>query len=313
MSNVSLNNFPRLTTDFNQQGAELPKAVDHKAADISANSARTLLKNSTAVPAQGNVALNKDAFEKLVEMFEYVLRAMRSMLFGPKALPTVVPDAAPLPRPEKSGDCAVKNKLGGSTDAPNAVPGDKAGNTPAVPRPGFSVPSEFQTLLSKDPLTNNRSSADVNVTVQVKNCYCPHADTPKADVTRPDAPKPDAPKPDAPKPDAPKPVVPMPDVPKPDAPKPVVPKSDASKPDAPRPDAPMPVVPMPVVPKSDAPKPDAPTPDAPKPDAPTPDVPTPDVTAPGPAEDDGSEVSTHDRRRAYDNHWRFNPGRRVNR
>lgn len=69
MSNLSVNNFPRLTNDFNQQNADLPKSVDKSAGEIRANTPGTVLKNNPAVVTDGAVTFNKDALEKLFELF----------------------------------------------------------------------------------------------------------------------------------------------------------------------------------------------------------------------------------------------------
>ncbi|AMW84680.1 hypothetical protein AK972_3880 [Pseudomonas yamanorum] len=350
MSHFSVNNFSRLNNDFNQPSTELPGSVDKSAGEKPAPAAGTLLKNNPAVGSDGTVTLNKDALEKLFEMFEYAFKAIRNMLSGQGGMPRLIPDAGPQPKPEREDDAQVKDKAGSHATVLNTAFKDKAGtqpevlktvlkdkagtnpevstqkdtpaNNPAVPNSTLTVTPKPQTLtefrlreptLPKDVQVNNRSNSDVNVTVQVMNCHCPHPDVPnpRAPVpTKPNAPtvlvspNPDAPvspKPDAPvspKPDAP--VSPKPDAPvspKPDAP--VSPKPDA--PVSPNPDAPVPPTPGALVP----PSPDAPI-------LPTPDTPTSDVTAPGPAKDDFL-LETTGRRRVYDNDWRSHPGRRMSR
>jgi len=409
MSHFSVNNFSRLNNDFNQQSTELPGSVDKSAGEKPAPAAGTLLKNNPAVGSDGTVTLNKDALEKLFEMFEYAFKAIRNMLSGQGGMPRLIPDADPQPKPEREGDAQLKDKAGSHATVLNTVLKDKAGtqpkvlnttlkdkagtqpevlnttlkdkagtqpevlktilkdkagtqpevlktvlkdkagtqpevlntalkdktetqsevlktvlkdkagtnpevstqkdtpaNNPAVPNSTLTVTPKPQTLtefrlreptLPKDVQVNNRSNSDVNVTVQVMNCHCPH----------PDVPNPRAPVP--PKPNAPTVLVsPNPDVPvspKPDAP--ISPKPGA--PVSPKPDAPVPPKPgAPVSPNPGAPVP--PNPDAPI--LPKPGTPTPDITAPGPAEDD-FVLETTGRRWAYDNDWRSNPDRRVNR
>jgi hypothetical protein len=325
MSHFSVNNFSRLNNDFNQQSTELPGSVDKNAGEKPAPTAGTLLKNNPAVGSDGTVTLNKDALEKLFEMFEYAFKTIRNMLSGQGAMPRLIPDAGPQPKPEREGDALVKDKTGSQATVLNTALKDKAGtqsevlktvlkdmagtqaevlktvlkdkagtnpevstqkdtpaNNPAVPNSTLTVTPKPQTLtefrfreptLHKDVQVNNRSNSDVNVTVQVMNCHCPHPDVPNTRAPVP------------PKPNAPTVLV----SPKPDAPV------------SPNPDAPI------------SPNPDAPTP--PNPDAPIlpkPGTPTPDITAPGPAEDD-FVLETTGRRRAYDNDWRSNPDRRVNR
>ncbi|WP_431037544.1 adhesin [Pseudomonas yamanorum] len=340
MSHFSVNNFSRLNNDFNQQSTELPASVDKIAGEKPAPAAGTLLKNNPAVGSDGTVTLNKDALEKLFEMFEYAFKAIRNMLSGQGGMPRLIPDAGPQPKPEREGDAQLKDKAGSHATVLNTALKDKAGtqpevlntalkdkagtqpevlnttlkdkagtqpevlktvlkdkagtnpevstqkdtpaNNPAVPNSTLTVTPKPQTLtefrlrepaLPKDVQVNDRSNSDVNVTVQVMNCHCPH----------PDVPNPRAPVP--PKPNAPTVLV----SPKPDAPV------------SPKPDAPVPPTPGALVP----PSPDAPI-------LPTPDTPTSDVTAPGPAKDDFL-LETTGRRRVYDNDWRSHPGRRMSR
>jgi hypothetical protein len=370
MSHFSVNNFSRLNNDFNQQSTELPASVDKIAGEKPAPAAGTLLKNNPAVGSDGTVTLNKDALEKLFEMFEYAFKAIRNMLSGQGGMPRLIPDAGPQPKPEREGDAQLKDKAGSHATVLNTALKDKAGtqpevlntalkdkagtqpevlnttlkdkagtqpevlktvlkdkagtqpevlntalkdkagtqpevlktvlkdkagtnpevstqkdtpaNNPAVPNSTLTVTPKPQTLtefrlreptLPKDVQVNNRSNSDVNVTVQVMNCHCPH----------PDVPNPRAPVP--PKPNAPTVLV----SPNPDAPV------------SPKPDAPVPPTPGALVP----PSPDAPI-------LPTPDTPTSDVTAPGPAKDDFL-LETTGRRRVYDNDWRSHPGRRMSR
>ncbi|MGY2220769.1 adhesin, partial [Pseudomonas sp. SDO558_S425] len=264
MSNLSVNNFPRLTNDFNQQNADLPKSVDKSAGEIRANTPGTVLKNNPAVVTDGTVTFNKDALEKLFELFEYAFKAIRNMLSGQGGMPKLVPDAGPLPKPEKSSDTPVKDKADSKSNVPDTAAKDKAGtdsqvpntvakdkaetnspvlntalkdksgtnpevsvqkdkpaNNPAFPSSEVKVtpkplpdPRRPDPASGKDVQPNSRSSSDVNVTVQVMNCHCPHPDATKPVPPKPDAPVP--PKPDAPVP--PKPDVPVP--PKPDAPVP---------------------------------------------------------------------------------------------
>lgn len=342
MSNLSVNNFSRLSNDFNQQNAERPTSVDKSTGETPAKTASALLKNNPAVATEGTVTFNKDTLEKLFEMFEYAFKAIRNMLSGQGGMPKLIPDAGPRPQPEKGGDALVKDKPASNPTVLNTVLKDKAGGNPGVlntalkdraetnpevptialkdradknpavpssvlnvaPRPQAPLePRRPDPTLSRDVQPNNRSSSDVNVTVQVMNCHCPHPDESTPVAPKPVAPQPNVLKPDLPKPDASKPDAPRPDAPKPDVLKPNAPKADAPKPDAPKPDASKP----------DAPKPDAPEPDVPKPDAPKPDTPSPDVTAPGPSEVDYSQLSTSGRRRAFDNDGRGNSGRRINR
>ena len=387
MSNLSVNNFPRLTNDFNQQNADLPKSVDKSAGEIRANTPGTVLKNNPAVGTDGTVTFNKDALEKLFELFEYAFKAIRNMLSGQGGMPKLVPDAGPLPKHEKSSDTPVKDKADSKSNVPDTAAKDKAGtdsqvpntvakdkaetnsqvlntalkdkaetnsqvlntalknksgtnpdgsvqrdkpaNNPAVPSSEVKVtpkplpePRRPDHAPGKDVQPNSRSSSDVNVTVQVMNCHCPHPDATKPVPPKPDVPLPIPAVPVPPNPDAPvpaKPAVPVP--PKPDAPVPakpavpVPPKPDAplpAKPDVPvpaKPDAPVPAKPdAPLPPKPDAPLP--PKPDAPVP--PKPDAPKPDITSPGPSED-VLEFEASGRRRAFDSDWRFNPGRRISR
>ncbi|WP_226478389.1 adhesin [Pseudomonas sp. MWU16-30323] len=288
MSNLSVNNFPRLNNDLNQQNADLSKSVDKSAGEIRATTPGTILKNNPAGLTDGTVTFNKDALEKLFEMFEYAFKAIRNMLFGQGGMPELVPDAGLLPKPEKSSDPLVKNKADSNSNVPNTAAKDKSGthpevsvqkdkpaNNPAVPHSEVKeTPKPLPEHRRPDPASgkdvqpNSRSSSDVNVTVRVMSCHCPH----------PDATKPVPPTPDVP--------MPVPDVPAP-------PKFDA-------PMAPKPGVSLP------------PKPDAPKPAAPKPDKPEPDITSPGPSED-YFEFESSSGRRTFDSDWRFNPGRRISR
>ncbi|ONH51523.1 hypothetical protein SAMN04490182_3404 [Pseudomonas cedrina] len=242
MSNVSTQQFVPMNTNYaplNQPSVQVTKPLE---ASASTDRVNQFLKDSSSTPKEHNGTVNKESLEKLFAMFEFAVKAMRSMLAGmgvlPKlpgeldaqpqanpgldakvvAQPNVKPGVEPQtdartqvkpgPDPKVIADTRVKPGIEPQTDAGTQV---KPGPDPKVvaytdvkPKVESQTDSKPQvkqgpevkvtpdgrahvTLtpeakLSTNPATtsltdrarNDKLPADINVTVQVQSCHCPH-------------------------------------------------------------------------------------------------------------------------------------------
>ena len=349
MSNVSAKQFMPTNTHYpqlNQTSVHADKSLE---LSPSMDSMNKFLKDSSPTPKENNVPMNKESLEKLFAMFEFAVKAMRSMLAGMGVLPRLPSDldAQPPVKPGTDGknvpDMKAEHKVAPGVDTKRTVlPGTDAKNVPDVkvehkvapgadtkktvlpgtdaktvvdakaqdkvapeadtkarvkPDPEVKVMPDGRTQVSirpdgkldtqqaKPPLTpvdyKNKLSSDINVTVQVQNCHCPHTDekvAPQPPVT-PRLDKQPSPQP------------------------PVMPKPDG-QPSPQPPVIPTHVNPKPVTPIHVNPKPDTPAPVNPKPNTP----PNTDLTSPAP--DDLIDDCSSQSHKRFDNHRVNKPGLR---
>ena len=389
MSNVSAKQFMPTNTHYpqlNQTSVHADKSLE---LSPSMDSMNKFLKDSSPTPKENNVPMNKESLEKLFAMFEFAVKAMRSMLAGMGVLPRLPSDldAQPPVKPGTDGknvpDMKAEHKVAPGVDTKKTVlPGTDTKNVPdgkvehkvapgadtkktvlpgtdaktvvdakaqdkvapeadtkarVKPDPEVKVMPDGRTQVSirpdgkldtqqaKPPLTpvdyKNKLSSDINVTVQVQNCHCPHTDekvapqppvTPRLDK-QPSPQPPVMPKPDG-QPSPQPPVIPTHVNPKPVTPtnvnpKPVTPTNVNPRPDIPtnvnpKPDTPIHVNPRPVTPTNVNPKPDTPAPVNPKPNTP----PNTDLTSPAP--DDLVDDCSSQSHKRFDNHRANKPGLR---
>ena len=270
MSNVSTKSFVPMNAEYahlSQSSVQVNKPLELSPA---ADNVSKFLKDSSPAPKENNLTVNKESLEKLFAMFEFAVKAMRSMLAGMGVLPKmpgeldaqsqlkpgpdpkVVADTNGKPKmepqtdartPVKPGsdpkviaDTSVKPKMEPQTDArtpvkPSSDPkviADKSikpemepqvdartpvkpgpdlkvvadtnvkpgiepladAKTPVKPGPDVKVKPDGQTQMTMTPdgklaakptmtsvtdtAQNNKLSSEINVTVQVQGCHCPH-------------------------------------------------------------------------------------------------------------------------------------------
>lgn len=321
MSNVSAKQFMPTNTHYpqlNQTSVHADKSLE---LSPSMDSMNKFLKDSSPTPKENNVPMNKESLEKLFAMFEFAVKAMRSMLAGMGVLPRLPSDldAQPPVKPGTDGknvpDMKAEHKVAPGVDTKKTVlPGTDTKNVVDAkaqdkvapeadtkarvkPDPEVKVMPDGRTQVSirpdgkldtqqaKPPLTpvdyKNKLSSDINVTVQVQNCHCPHTDEKVA-------PQP--------------PVTPRLDQ-QPSPQPPVMPKPDG-QPSPQPPVIPTHVNPKPVTPTNVNPKPDTPAPVNPKPNTPH----NTDLTSPAP--DDLVDDCSSQSQKRFDNHRVNKPGLR---
>ncbi|MCD7083040.1 hypothetical protein LRQ11_31490, partial [Pseudomonas sp. MAFF 311095] len=149
MSNVSTKQFVPMNTDYaqlNQSSVPMNKPLELTSSTDSANK---FLKDSHPAPKENNVSVNKESLEKLFAMFEFAVKAMRSMLAGMGVLPKLPGelDAQPQLKPGADSkvvaDTGVSDKGTPETDAKTKTkPGPDAKVTTNT---NTSVPSKLVT------------------------------------------------------------------------------------------------------------------------------------------------------------------------
>lgn len=208
MSNVSNKQFLPMNTHYaqlNQPSVQADKSLELSA---SMDSMNKFLKDSGPAPKENSVPMNKESLEKLFTMFEFMVKAMRSMLAGMGVLPRQPGELDAQPQVKPGLD--TKTTVLPGTDA-KVVPDAKAehkvapeADTKTLVKPGSEVKvmpdGRTQMTTSPDGKLDaqparpslipedykNKLSSDVNVTVQVQNCHCPHTGekvTPQPPVT----------------------------------------------------------------------------------------------------------------------------------
>ena len=196
MSNVSNKQCLPMNTHYaqlNQPSVQADKSVE---LSPSMDSMKKFLKDSGPAPKENSVPMNKESLEKLFTMFEFVVKAMRSMLAGMGMLPRQPGELDAQPQVKPGLD--TKPTVLPGTDA-KVVPDAKAeqkvapeADTKTLVKPGPEVKvmpdGRTQMTTSHDGKLDaqparpslipedykNKPSSDVNVTVQVQNCHCPH-------------------------------------------------------------------------------------------------------------------------------------------
>lgn len=185
MSNLSINNAVPMNNDFRSQVGDMPSTNKLRETLLTTNTANPISRDNGVIVKENNVTVSKDALEKLFEMFESVFKAIRSMLASQGGMPKLTLDAVPLP---KAGplDSAQKPKVASETRPQPKVepaPGPKVG--PKADLQSKATPqSDVLKLLPglvpevrPDPDRQNKAMSDVNVTVQINNCHCPHPES----------------------------------------------------------------------------------------------------------------------------------------
>jgi hypothetical protein len=328
MSNLSINTSVPMNPDYRSLDRE-QGGVNKPRNNLLPNSfSNAVVRDHDAGSKDSNVTVTRDSLQKLFEMFDSVVKAMRNMLATQGSLPKPMSEVVPLPKvPPEAGP------------PPKVVPeANPALKVAPAPVPKVQVDSGILAKVMPGPLPEVRRDAqpqnkpmnDINVTVQVANCHCPHPEAkvaPHTTVTReidgrttvvphsPVKPGVDANTqvvpnlPIKPQVDAKTSVVPnlpiLPILPQVDTKTLVLPQSPVK----PGNDGKTPLIPQPPV-KSEV---DKKTPILPQPDV-TPDVrpkPEPDLTAPGPAEDCSTNSFNKYNRSRFDSPRQFDNGRRA--
>jgi|SRR5476651_549549 len=287
MSNLSINTAVPMNTDYRPLEREVPATNKSRDIPLPPSMANTALRDNGAVLKDGGITLNKDADERLLQVFEFAFKAIRNMLTAQGGMPNVTVDAnaqakvVPGPATVVAADTAVTPKVTPEATSPRVIP---------VYVPG----------VRPDRAEENRRTPDVNVTVQVINHHFSHHD---ADFTPHPNPFDDGDFRPVPTPtvdaDTRPLLVPRPWVrPRPEIKPIVVPQSSVkSETDAAVPDVPKPPL----------------TPDTLSTPQVLPDKTSPgaDLTSPGPADDRLTDSSNNRNRPRPDNYRNVEPGRRT--
>ena len=195
MSNVSNKQFMPMNKHYaqlDQSSVQADKPLELAPPVASVNK---FLKGGSPAPKENSVLMNKESLEKLFAMFEFVVNAMRSMLAGMGVLPRQPGELDAQPQVKPGLD--TKTTVLPGTDA-KVVPDAKAehkvapeADTKTLVKPGSEVKvmpdGRTQMTTSPDgkldaqparpsliPEDYKNKPSDVNVTVQVQNCHCPH-------------------------------------------------------------------------------------------------------------------------------------------
>lgn len=244
MSNVSTQKFIPMNTGYAQLNQSSVQTNKTPELSPSMDSVNKFLKDTNPASKDTHVPMNKESLEKLFAMFEFAVKAMRSMLAGMGVLPKLPgesdaqPQVKPGPDAKVVEDTAAQSKVAPAADtkpkvmpaADNKVATD-AGVQPKVTAEADTKPKVMpgadnkvamdtgvqpkvtpqadakakvepkldtqvtpdrpaQVTVTPDGKPNakqvtttltdvaqqNKLSSDINVTVQVQNCHCPHTD-----------------------------------------------------------------------------------------------------------------------------------------
>ncbi|KGE67726.1 hypothetical protein [Pseudomonas fluorescens] len=216
MSNVSTQKFVPMNTGYtqlNQPSVQMDKAPG---LSPSMDSVSKFLKDTNPASKDTHVPMNKESLEKLFAMFEFAVKAMRSMLAGMGVLPKLPgeadaqPQVKPGPDAKVVADTAAQSKVAPAADTkPKVMPGadtkvamDTGVQPKVTPQADARAKVEpkldthvtpdrpAQVTITPDGKPNakqvtttltdvgqqNKLSSDINVIVQVQNCHCPHTD-----------------------------------------------------------------------------------------------------------------------------------------
>lgn len=186
MSNVSAKQLVPMSTEYahlNQPAVQVNKPLE---VSPSADSVSKFLKDSNPAQKESNVTVNKESLEKLFAMFEFALKAMRSLLAGMGVMPRLPGElqaqapVKPGPDPRVVADAGVKPRIEPQMDAGTQVtPGLEAkvlpeGHTQNALIPDGRFGTKPATISLAETAQNKTLPSDINVTVQVQNCHCPH-------------------------------------------------------------------------------------------------------------------------------------------
>ncbi len=186
MSNVSSKQYVPMVTE--------PTTLNHSPVPVnkplpvshSADSVSQFLRDSSPAQKENNVTLNKESLEKLFAMFEFALKAMRSMLAGMGVLPRLPselqaqPHVMPGPDPKAVADAGVKPRTAPHMQTGTQVkPGPQVKVMPNGPAPLALAPdgkhvAKPAMASTTDAAQNTKLPSEIKVTVQVQGCHCPH-------------------------------------------------------------------------------------------------------------------------------------------
>lgn len=192
MTNVSNKQFMPMNKPYAQLDRSSVQADKPLELAPPVDSVNKFLKDGSPAPKENSVLMNKESLEKLFAMFEFVVKAMRSMLAGMGVfakLPGEL-DAQPQVRPGVDGKSGLDGKA--TVDAGEKTKGTLEAEAKVAVKPGSEViamqdkkpaqltispdgklNSTYSTTSPNDLAQRNRLSS---VTVQVQNCHCPHTD-----------------------------------------------------------------------------------------------------------------------------------------
>ena len=188
MANVSNKQFMPMNTHYaqlNQSSIHADKSLE---LSPSMHSMNKFLKDSSPAPNENNVPMNKESLEKLFAMFEFAIKAMRSMLAGMGVFPRQPGERGAQPQVKPGLDTKTvpgskaEHKFAPRTDTKALVnPGPEVkvmpdGRTQVTTSHDGKLDAQ-PARLSLSPMDyKHKLSSDINVTVQVQNCHCPHTD-----------------------------------------------------------------------------------------------------------------------------------------
>ncbi|MGY2139672.1 hypothetical protein ACW9I8_23930 [Pseudomonas reactans] len=195
MTNVSNKQFMPMNKHYAQLDQSSVQADKPLELAPPVDSVNKFLRDGSPAPKENSVLMNKESLEKLFAMFEFVVKAMRSMLAGMGVfakLPGEL-DARSQVRLGLDGKSGLDGKA--TVDAGEQTKGTLEADAKVVVKPGSEVivmqdkkpaqltispdgklNSTYSTTSPNDLAKRNRPSSDINVTVQVQNCHCPHTD-----------------------------------------------------------------------------------------------------------------------------------------
>ncbi|WP_339471297.1 hypothetical protein [Pseudomonas sp. EL_65y_Pfl1_R83] len=169
MSNVSTKPFMSMSTEYarlNQASVQVDKPLELSSA---ADNVSKFLKDSSPGPKENNLTVDKESLEKLFAMFEFAVKAMRSMLAGMGVLPKMPGELdaqsqlKPGPDPKVVADTNGKTKIEPKTDAKTQV---KLSSDPKViadtsVKPKIEPQTDARTQVKPGP--DPKVVADTNV------------------------------------------------------------------------------------------------------------------------------------------------------
>lgn len=188
MPNVSSQQFMPRSTGHAQLGQPFVRMNKSLALSPSpsAESVNKFLKDSSPAAKEDTVTVNKESLEKLFALFEFAVKAMRSLLVGMGQLPKVptLPDELDAQHQMKPGSDA---RVVTDADAHPKVMSGVDAKPQAAPGPEMNVMPDGKARVSIAPggKLNTKLTSDINLTVQVQHCHCPHTDEDVAQQPRP--------------------------------------------------------------------------------------------------------------------------------
>ncbi|MBV4451638.1 MULTISPECIES: hypothetical protein [Pseudomonas] len=185
MSNVSTKPFAPMNAEYAKP--HQPSVPVNKPLEVSssASSVSEFLQHTGRAAEENTVTVNKETMERLFAMFEYAVKAMRSMLAGMGVLPKLPGEQIAQAQSKLGADSKVvshanaKPHIEPQTDAkPQVKPGPDVkvrpfGRTQLATGPDGQLSARPATPPLAESAQTNKPSADINVSVQVQNCHCP--------------------------------------------------------------------------------------------------------------------------------------------